>query len=327
MSNKVEMISTRAAFGEALLELAQEGYDLVGVSADTSKSMGMAPLASEFPERWLDTGVAEQNMMLVASGLASTGKIVFASSYSIFTSLRALEQIRTFIAYPNLNVKVVAGLGGFSAGIEGVTHIAMEDLGIIRSIPGIALVVPADSTSTRLATRAAAEWSGPVYIRIGRDSSPVLFDESYNFEIGVANVLMDNGSDVGIFATGLILNEVFRVMDLLKKQGIKASLIEIHTLKPIDETTILSVARKCGAIVTVEEHNIIGGLGSAVAEILARQHPIPVEMVAAADCYSESGTPDDLRRTYGLTTEAIVDAVKRAIGRKCTNSNQDHIKS
>jgi transketolase len=321
MADNTVMISTRAAFGEALLELAQEGYDVVGVSADTSKSMGMVPLSSEYPERWIDTGVAEQNMMLVAAGLASTGKIVFASSYSVFTSMRALEQIRTFIAYPNLNVKVVAGLGGFSAGIEGVTHVAMEDLGIIRSIPGVALVVPADSVSTRLATRAAAEWDGPVYIRIGRDASPVLFDENYRFEIGMANILEERGSSVGILVTGLILSEALAAMDLVEEQGIGATLLEIHTLKPIDEAAILSVARKCGAIVTVEEHNIIGGLGSAVAEVVSRHLPTPVEMVAVADCYSESGTPDGLRRAYGLTPEMIVEAVHRVIGRKSSNSD------
>jgi transketolase len=316
MAERVQMISTRTAFGEALLELAQKGYDVVGVSADTSKSMGMVPLASEFPERWIDTGVAEQNMMLVAAGLASTGKIVFASSYSTFTSMRALEQLRTFIAYPHLNVKVVAGLGGFSAGIEGVTHIAMEDLGIIRSIPDIALIAPADSTAMRLAARAAAEWDGPVYIRIGRDASPVLFDERYRFEIGRANILEERGNDVGILVTGLILSEALAAMGLLEGQGIKASLMEIHTLKPIDESAILSMARKCGAIVTVEEHNIIGGLGSAVAEVLARQWPTPVEMVAVSDCFSESDSPECLKRAYGLTPEAIVESAHRVIERK-----------
>ena len=316
MVDRTEMISTRAAFGEALLGLAQDGYDVVGVSADTSKSMGMEPLAGQYPERWIDTGVAEQNMMLVAAGLASTGKIVFASSYSVFTSMRALEQIRTFIAYPHLNVKVVAGLGGFSAGIEGVTHVAMEDLGIIRSIPGIALLVPADATATRLAARAAAEWDGPVYMRIGRDASPVMFDENYRFGIGVANVLEERGADVGILATGLILAEALAAMDLLEEQEIRASLIEVHTLKPIDEGAILSAAKKCGAIVTVEEHNIIGGLGSAVAEVLARHYPTPMEMVAAADGYSESDTPECLKKAYGLTPEAIVRGVHRVVGRK-----------
>jgi transketolase len=316
MVDRIEMISTRAAFGDALLGLAQEGYDVMGVSADTSKSMGMQPLADKYPERWIDTGVAEQNMMLVAAGLASTGKIVFASSYSVFTSMRALEQVRTFIAYPNLNVKVVAGLGGFSAGIEGVTHVAMEDLGILRSIPGIALIVPADANATRLATRAAAAWEGPVYMRIGRDASPVLFDENYRFKIGVANVLEERGNDVGILATGLILSEAMEAMDLLEQQGIKASLIEIHTLKPIDEEAILSLARTCGALVTVEEHNRIGGLGGAVAELLARNCPTPVEMVAAADGFSESDTPECLKKAYGLTTDAIVKAVHRVIERK-----------
>lgn len=318
MKGTEKMISTRTAFGEALLELAQEGYDIMGVSADTSKSMGMVPLASEFPARWIDTGIAEQNMLLVAAGLASTGKIVFASSYSVFTSMRALEQLRTFIAYPNLNVKVIAGLGGFSAGIEGVTHVAMEDLGIVRSIPGVALVVPADSVATRLAARAAAEWEGPVYIRIGRGPSPVIFDDKYEFKIGKANYIENRGNDVGILATGLIINKAMLAMDLLDRQGIMASLIEIHSLKPIDKEAIISIARECGAILTVEEHNVIGGLGSAVAEILARHLPTPMEMVAAPDCYSESGLPEELRQKYGLTIKEIVESARRVIHRKRT---------
>jgi transketolase len=311
-----EMISTRKAFGDALLNLVREGYDIVGISADTSKSMGMDSLAIEFPERWIDTGVAEQSMLLIAAGLASTGKTVFAASYSVFTSMRALEQLRTFIAYPNLNVKVVAGLGGFSAGIEGVTHIAMEDLGIVRSIPNISLIVPSDAIATQLATRAAAEWHGPVYMRIGRDASPVLFDEKYTFKIGKANILNADGNDLAILVNGLLLYEAMEVMPLLKNEGIEATLIEVHTLKPLDDATILKSAKDCGAIVTVEEHNIIGGLGSAVAELLARNYPIPVEMVASPDRFAESDTPENLKLAYGLTTESILQAARRTLRRK-----------
>jgi len=311
-----EMISTRKAFGDALLNLAREGYDIVGISADTSISMGMGPFAKEFPERWVDTGVAEQNMLLIAAGLASTGKTVFAASYSVFTSMRALEQLRTFIAYPKLNVKVVAGLGGFSAGIEGVTHIAMEDLGIVRSIPNICLVVPSDAIATQLATRATANWNGPVYMRIGRDASPVLFDEKYTFEIGKANIISTDGNDLAILVNGLLLHEAIEAMPLLKNEGIEATLIEVHTLKPLDDTTILKSAKDCGAIITVEEHNIIGGLGSAVAELLSRNYPVPVEMVASPDKFTESDTPENLKLAYGLTTESILHAARRVLQRK-----------
>ena len=311
-----EIISTRKAFGDALLNLAREGYDVVGISADTSKSMGMDSLAKEFPERWIDTGIAEQSMLLIAAGLASTGKIVFAASYSVFTSMRALEQLRTFIAYPKLNVKVVAGLGGFSAGIEGVTHIAMEDLGIVRSIPNISLVVPSDAIATQLATRAAAEWNGPVYMRLGRDASPVLFDEKYTFEIGKANIINADGNDLAILVNGLLLHEAMEAIPLLKNEGIEATLIEVHTLKPLDDAAILKSAKDCGAIITVEEHNIIGGLGSAVAELLARNYPVPVEMVASPDRFAESDTPENLKLAYGLTTESVVQAARRALRRK-----------
>jgi transketolase len=311
-----EMISTRKAFGDALLNLAREGYDIVGISADTSISMGMGPFAKEFPERWVDTGVAEQNMLLIAAGLASTGKTVFAASYSVFTSMRALEQLRTFIAYPKLNVKVVAGLGGFSAGIEGVTHIAMEDLGIVRSIPNICLVVPSDAIATQLATRATANWNGPVYMRIGRDASPVLFDEKYTFEIGKANIISADGNDLAILVNGLLLHEAIEAMPLLKNEGIEATLIEVHTLKPLDDATILKSAKDCGAIITVEEHNIIGGLGSAVAELLSRNYPVPVEMVASPDKFTESDTPENLKLAYGLTTESILHAARRVLRRK-----------
>jgi transketolase len=224
--------------------------------------------------------------------------------------------LRTFIAYPKLNVKVVAGLGGFSAGIEGVTHIAMEDLGIVRSIPNISLVVPSDAIATQLATRAAAEWNGPVYMRIGRDASPVLFDEKYTFEIGKANILNADGNDLAILVNGLLLYEAMEVMPLLKNEGIEATLIEVHTLKPLDDATILKSAKDCGAIVTVEEHNIIGGLGSAVAELLARNYPVPVEMVASPDRFAESDTPENLKLAYGLTTESILQAARRALRRK-----------
>lgn len=316
MIHNVEMGNTRKAFGQELLKLTKEGYDIVAVAADTSKSMQLEYLEEEFPNRCIEVGIAEQNMMMVAAGLASCGKIAFVTSYSVFTSMRALEQLRTFVAYPRLNVKVIAGLGGFTAGIEGVTHVAMEDLGIIRCIPEVLLVNVADATSTRKAVREAVKHKGPVYIRIGRDPSPLIFDDNYQFTLGKANLLIDEGNDVAILATGFILYQAKMAIEKLKKEGIGAKLLEIHTLKPIDEEAIVKVANLTKAIVTVEEHNLIGGLGSAVAEVLVKRCPVAMEQVAAPDKFTESGSPDELRKHYGLTVGHIINKIKKVISRK-----------
>jgi len=310
-----EMVSTRLAFGEALRDLARSGYDVVAVTADTSKSMCVDLLAKEFPDRWIDTGIAEQNMMMIGAGLAAAGKIAFVSSYSVFTSMRCCEQLRTFVAYPFLNVKIAAGLGGLSAGIEGVTHVAIEDLGVIRCIPNLTILNPSDSIATRKCIKAAADLPGPVYIRLGRDASPVLFDENYRFNIGEA-VVHKEGDDVAIIASGLILTEAICASDLLAKDGIKATLVEMHTLKPLDGKKLLEVARKTKALVTVEEHSIIGGLGSAVAEVLGENYPVIMERVGVKDIFAESGTPEELRQKFGLTSLDIVESVKRVIRKK-----------
>jgi len=316
MINTIKMESTRVAFGKELFKLVQEGYDIVTISADTHKSMQCGHLFSEYPKRCIEVGIAEQNMMMVAAGLASCGKIAFVTSYSVFTSMRALEQFRTFIAYPRLNVKVIAGLGGFTAGIEGVTHIALEDLGIIRCIPEVVLINPADAISTRKAVKEAVNYKGPVYIRIGRDPSPVIFNENYQFILGKANLLINEGNDVAILATGIMLFYAKMAVEKLKKEGVGAKLLEVHTLKPIDEKSIIEIANTTKAIVTVEEHNIIGGLGSAVAEVLVREYPIPMEQVAVPDRFTESGAPDELRNYYGLSIDEIVHKAKKVISRK-----------
>ena len=261
--------STRRAAGEAILELAREGLDVVAVSADTSKSMFTTLLREEYPERFIDAGIAEQNMMMIAAGLAATGKIAFAASYSVFTSMRCCEQLRTFIAYPNLNVKIIAGIGGFSAGIEGVTHVATEDLGIVRCIANTTVLAPSDAVATKKAVKAAAVHEGPVYIRVGRDPSPLLFDDNYQFEIGKA-VSWREGSDVTLMATGLVLAEVFTAAELLGAEGISAEVIEVHTLKPVlNPRIIVDAVIKTGNVITVEDHNVIGGLGTVTAELLA----------------------------------------------------------
>lgn len=311
--NDIVLASTRKAAGEAILELAREGMDVVAVSADTSKSMYTTLLQEEFPERFIDTGIAEQNMMMVAAGLASTGKIAFAASYSVFTSMRCCEQLRTFIAYPNLNVKVIAGIGGLSAGIEGVTHVATEDLGIVRCIANMAVVAPSDAATTKKAVKAAAAYDGPVYIRVGRDPSPALFDESYPFEIGVP-VIHRTGEDVTLLSTGLVTAEVFAAAEELTKLGISAEIIEVHTLKPmLKPEMILESALKTKNIITVEEHNVIGGLGTVVSEILAGKGEFLIRKLGLQDTFAESGTPDELLEKYGLKASNIVKETKNLL--------------
>jgi transketolase len=304
----VKMASTRLAAGEAILELAQEGLDVVAVSADTSKSMFTTLLGEKFPDRFFDVGIAEQNMMMIAAGLAATGKTAFAASYSVFTSMRCCEQLRTFVAYPGLNVKVIAGIGGLSAGIEGVTHIASEDLGIIRCLANIAVVAPSDAVTTKLAVKAAAHRKGPVYIRVGRDPSPVLFDESFKFEIG-RPVIHKEGSDVTLIGCGLVLSEVLSAAADLGEKGISASVIEMHTLKPILSADIIKEdALKTKHIITVEEHNVVGGLATVISEILFGIGGISLKKIGLQDCYAQSGTPNMLRAHYGLNAENIVKA-------------------
>lgn len=308
--------STREAAGQAILELARDGLDVVAVSADTSKSMYTTLLKKEYPERFVDTGIAEQNMVMVSAGLASTGKIVFAASYSVFTSMRCCEQLRTFIAYPNLNVKVIAGIGGLSAGIEGVTHIATEDLGIVRCIANMAVIAPSDAVTTKMAVKAAAAHDGPVYIRVGRDSTPALFDESYPFEIGVP-VQHRTGKDVTLIVTGLVTTEALDAADMLEEAGIQADVIEVHTLKPLrNPGVILDSALKTRRIVTVEEHNVIGGLGTVVSEIVAGRGHVQIKKLGLQDTFAESGTPDELVEKYGLKAPNIVKETRQLLQRE-----------
>lgn len=305
--------STREAAGQAILELAREGLDVVAISADTSKSMFTTLLKEEFPDRFIDTGIAEQNMMTVAAGIASTGKIVFAASYSVFTSMRCCEQLRTFVAYPNLNVKVIAGLGGFSAAIEGVTHLATEDLGIVRCIANMAVIAPSDFVTTKKAVKQAAAYNGPVYIRIGRDPSPVLFDENYQLEIGKA-VVHKKGSQVTIAGTGLVMAEVFEAVKILEQEGIDAGVIEVHTLKPIlNPQLILDQVLSTKKLITVEEHNIVGGLGTVMSEIIAGQGKVQIKKLGLEDTFGESGTPEELYEKYGIIAANIVKEAKNML--------------
>lgn len=311
-----EARSTIEAFGQSLLAVGQERSEVVALVADTLKSMGVLPFKQACPERVFDLGIAEQNMMMAAAGLASTGKIPFVASYAVFLSMRTLEQIRTFIAYPGLKVRVVAGLGGLSGAFDGVTHQGTEDLSIMRAIPNMTVINPADAVSVERAVRALVDWPGPAYLRLARVKTPVLFGEDYQFQIGKANLLRPGGAEVALIATGLPVRLALEAADLLKRDGISASVLECHTLKPIDREALLVLASQCGAAVTIEENNIVGGLGSAVAETLSEAHPIPIVRVGIRDCYSESASQDQLCEQAGLTVENVVRAGKRAIALK-----------
>jgi transketolase len=309
----MEMKSTREAVGLELVNLADDGVDIVSVAADTSKSMFTHLLRENYPEREYDIGIAEQNMMMIAAGLASTGKIAFASSYSVFTSMRCCEQIRTFIAYPNLNVKVIAGIGGLSAGIEGVTHVATEDLGVMRCIANMAVLAPSDFATTRKAVRSAAEYDGPVYIRVGRDPSPVLFDDTYDFRIGKP-VLHREGADILFVSQGIVLSEVLKAADALAEEGVSAGVLEMHTLKPIsDEDIIINEALKTRKVISVEEHNIVGGLASALSEILCGKGDIEFIKLGLRDTFAQTGTPAELVAVYGLDTSSLIAKAKELL--------------
>lgn len=308
-------VATRDAYGKALAQLGAENKDIVVLDADLSKSTKTSDFAKEFPDRFFDMGVAEQNMLGTAAGLAAAGKIPFASSFAMFATGRAFEQIRNSIAYPKLNVKIAATHAGISVGEDGASHQAIEDIAIMRAVPNMTVIVPADGTETEQAIRAAVEMKGPVYIRLGRLGLPVLFDENYKFEIGKA-VTVREGSDVTVIACGLMVGPALEAADQLAQENIKVRVVNMPTIKPIDREAIVQAAKETKAIVTAEEHNIIGGLGSAVAEVLTETVPVVQEMVGVKDTFGESGPPAELLEKYGLTAKDVVAAVRKVIERK-----------
>lgn len=308
-------IATRESYGKALAELGEK-YDIVVMDADLSKSTKTDTFKKKFPERFINTGIAEQNMMSTAAGIASCGKVVFASSFAMFAAGRAFEQIRNSIGYPNLNVKIGATHAGISVGEDGATHQCLEDMGIMRTIPNMVVINPADDVEARAAVEAAIKHNGPVYLRFGRLGVPVIFDESdYKFEIG-KGVQIKDGKDVTLVATGLMVERAVIAAAMLAEKGIDARVINIHTIKPIDTEIITKAAKETGALVTCEEHNIIGGLGSAVAEVLAENCPAVMERVGVCDMFGKSGEPNALLEEYGLTAENIVEKALKAINRK-----------
>ena len=310
-----EKIATREAYGNALAEFGSD-YDFVVLDADLAAATKTGIFKKKFPERFFDCGIAEGNMMCVAAGLAATGKTVFASSFAMFAAGRAFEQIRNSIGYPHLNVKIGATHAGITVGEDGATHQCLEDIALMRSIPGMVIVNPADAVEARAAVKAALEYNGPMYLRFGRLAVPVFNDaDNYTFELGKGICLRD-GTDVTIVATGVMVDMAVKASELLAAKGISARVINIHTIKPLDKDIILKAAAETGAIVTAEEHNIIGGLGSAVAEAVCEGAPVPVLRVGTNDCYGHSGKVPPLLEMYGLTPENIVAKAEAAIALK-----------
>ncbi|MCI8996712.1 MAG: transketolase family protein [Lachnospiraceae bacterium] len=312
---ELEKKTTRDAFGAAVFELAKEDPKILAIGADTTGNLGMKDMAKEMPDRVINIGIAEQNMMCVASGLAATGYRVFGGSFAPFISMRSLEQFRTFCAYPHLNVVMAGGMGGLSAANEGVTHQCPEDLSIMRTIAGNVVVYPADTASTRAVVKALGKHEGPAYIRLGKFSFRKVFDENYKFEVGKANIL-EEGKDVAILACGAVIYRALQAADVLREQGIQATVVDCSCIKPLDEETVLAVAEKTGCVVTVEDSTIIGALGGAVAELLGENLPTPMKRVGIKDCFTESGDLDLLMDKYGIGVQDIVDGAKAVMAKK-----------
>lgn len=310
-----ELKCTRESCGNALVELGKANKDIVVLSADLAGSTKTDDFGKAFPERFFNMGIAEANMMNTAAGLAVSGKIPFATTFAIFASGRAWEQIRNTIAYGNLNVKIVATHGGISVGPDGASHQGIEDMALMRMIPGMTVLVPCDAVETPKALVAASEYKGPVYVRLARLKIPVITQLTDSFIIGKSNVLRE-GSDVTIIACGVMVSSALAAAETLLKEGIKATVINAYSIKPLDTEKILLWAKKTGAVVTAEEHLATGGLGSAVAEVLAQNHPAPIEMVAINDRFGQSGEPDELMKEYHLTADDIIRAAQKAISRK-----------
>lgn len=303
---EVKRIATRESYGAALVELGKKNENIVVLDADLAASTKTGMFQKQFPDRHFDCGIAEANMMSIAAGLAAAGKIPFASSFAMFAAGRAYEQVRNSIGYPHLNVKIGATHAGISVGEDGATHQCNEDIALMRSIPGMTVINPADDVEARAAVFAAAEYEGPVYLRFGRLGVPVLFDEqTYHLEWGRIVTLRD-GSDVTIAATGLMVERALQAADVLAQQGISARVLDVHTLKPIDRDTILKAAAETRGIVTAEEHSVIGGLYSAVCETVCGEVPCRVKPVAVMDVFGSSGPALDLLELYGLNAETIV---------------------
>ncbi|UPA30640.1 transketolase family protein [Terrisporobacter glycolicus] len=305
-------IATREAYGKALVKLGKINDDVVVLDADLSKSTKTNDFLKAYPNRFFNMGIAEQNLVGAACGFAAAGKIPFASTFAMFATGRAFEVIRNSVCYPKLNVKICATHAGITVGEDGGSHQSVEDISLMRSIPNMTVVVPADGIEAEKMIFAAAEFNGPMYVRLGRSAVPTIFEEDYNFEIGKGVVLRD-GNDATIIACGIMVNEAIIAADMLKEENIDVRVINMSTIKPIDTELIIKAAKETKAIITAEEHSIIGGLGSAVSEVVSENHPTIVRKVGVNDSFGESGTPNELLEKYGLTAKNIVEKVKEAL--------------
>ncbi|MCE1248578.1 MAG: transketolase family protein [Firmicutes bacterium] len=311
------MTPTRDGYGEALVELGESNPNVVVLSGDLTESTRTEGFKHKFPDRFYEMGICEQNMVGVACGLSMVGKIPFVATYAAFVPGRAFDQIRISAGYNRSNVKLSGAHAGISVGPDGATHQMMEDIALMRTLPGMTVIAPCDREETRKATIEAANLEGPVYLRFGRDKVPEVTTKETPFKIGKANILMD-GSDVAIIANGPLVYEALDAAKTLRRNGVYCMVVNMHTVKPLDVTTLVYAARKCGAVITAEEHQITGGLGGAVAETLARNNPVPQEFIGMPDSYGESGKPRELMEKYGMSSTAIIEAVKKVIARKAS---------
>ena len=303
--------ATRNAYGEALVELAKQNDKVVVLDADLSHATMTVTFQKEFPERHFNAGIAEANMVNMAAGMSTMGLVPFCSTFAMFGAGRAYEQIRNTIAYPRLNVKIACTHAGVSVGEDGGSHQCIEDIALMRVIPGMTVICPADANEARKAVFAAAELDGPVYLRFARLASPV-FEQDYPFEIGKANVMRE-GTDAAVFATGLMVNEALEAAKLLEAEGKNVAVINVHTIKPIDAECVMKYAEKCGNVITVEEHSVIGGLGDAVADVLMGKVNCKFKKIGVQDCFGQSGKAKDVLREYGLTADQIAQSIKETL--------------
>lgn len=302
-------------FGRAMIKLGEEFPNLVFLTGDVVRSVRCKEFSEKFPNRFFDVGISEANMVSMAAGLSTTGLLPVISTFAVFAAEKPFEQIRNSLCYPNLNVKIAASHGGINVGMDGATHQAIEDVAIMRAIPRMVVIVVADSTEVEFAMRAALKWQGPVYIRMGRAKTPVLIKDDYGFEIGRAHV-MKKGVDVSIIANGLMVARALDAAEILEGKGIKAEVVNMHTVKPLDEEYVVKAAEEKGCLVVAEEHNRIGGLGGAIAETLVKRKPVPMEHIAIDDVFTQSGQPEALFEEYGLTANQIIKAAEKVIERK-----------
>ena len=302
--------ATRQSYGEALVELGKENENVVVLDADLAGATKTNMFAKEIPERFFDMGIAEQDMIATAAGFATCGKIPFASTFAVFAAGRAYDQIRNSICYPNLNVKVCATHCGITVGEDGATHQMLEDLNLMRGLPNMTVISPADDTEAKWAVKEAAKINGPVYIRFGRASTPVIYDDESKFEIGKA-IQFGEGTDATVFATGIMVAEALKAKEELEKEGINIRVVDIHTIKPIDKDMIIKCAKETKKLVSIEEHSIIGGLGSAIAEVLVENSPAKLTRMGIKDTFGRSGSASELLKYFGLTSKEIIEEIKK----------------